>query len=88
MKDFLGYTGGGEPSKEEWLAEAQRFADGYAGKNEGELVKEIYARALEGKKNGTLTNAQIDAFYAQLAPALDAARRKKLQKLVEQLKRT
>jgi len=50
------------------------------------MLKEIYARALEGKKNGTLSNEQIDAFYKQFSPMLDGAKRKKLQKIVEQLK--
>ncbi len=78
MKDFASY--GGEGDGEEFLSR-------YAGKDEGALTKEIYARAVEGKRAGTLTNEQIDAFYARFAPMLDAAKRKKLQKLIEQLKR-
>ena len=50
-------------------------------------MKAIYDRAVEGKRNGTLTNEQIDAFYAQFSMMLDGAKRKKLQKIVEQLKR-
>ena len=50
-------------------------------------MKEIYARALAGKRSGTLTNDQIDAFYAQIAPMLDSTRRKKLDRIVQQLKR-
>lgn len=86
MNDFQSYTGGDAP-QEEWMAEAQKFASGYRGKSEGELMKEIFARAVEGKQNGTLSDAQIDAFYQQFAPVLDSTRRKKLAKLVEQLKR-
>ena len=51
------------------------------------MMKEIYARAVEGKRNGTLTNEQIEAFYRQFAPMLDGAKRKKLQRIVEQLKK-
>ena len=39
-----------------------------------------------GKNEGTLTNAEIDAFYKQISPMLDGAKRKKLQKIVERLK--
>ena len=88
MKDFASYDGGKkEMSQEEWLAEAQRIAAGYQGKSESDLLRAIYVRAVEGKRNGTLTNAQIDAFYAQFAPMLDGAKRKKLQKIIEQLKK-
>ena len=85
MKDFAGYEGkGGNP---DWAEEINKTASRYNGKNENELVRDIYARAADGKKSGTLTNEQIDAFYKQFAPMLDGAKRKKLQKLVEQLKR-
>lgn len=88
MKDFASYQG---PDKEnagaeEWVKEAKSYAAGYNGRNENDMVREIYARAAEGKKNGTLTNEQIDYFFAQFAPMLDAGKRKRLQKLVNQLK--
>ena len=87
MKDFASFEGGeGTNGSEEWLKEAQNFASAYAGKSDNDIMKAIYARAVEGKRNGTLTNEQIDAFYARFAPMLDGAKRKRLQKLVEQLK--
>ncbi len=85
MKDFASYTGP-DGTREEWLDEARKFADGYAGKGENELLRDIYARAVEGKRNGTLTNEQIDAFYARFSPMLDGAKRKKLARIVERLK--
>lgn len=69
------------------MDEAKAEADKYHGKSEGDMMREIYARALEGKRNGTLTNEQIDAFYRQFASVLDGAKRKKLQRIVEQLKK-
>ena len=88
MKDFASYSGGKSgKSTEDWMKEAQDVAAQYAGRSEGDILKAIYARAVEGKQNGTLTNEQIDAFYAQFAPMLDGAKRKRLQKLVEQLKK-
>ena len=79
MKDFASYQG---PEKEnagaeEWVKEAKSYAAGYNGRNENDMVREIY---------GTLTNEQIDYFFAQFAPMLDAGKRKRLQKLVNQLK--
>lgn len=87
MKDFASYSGSDKNStQDEWLKEAQRFASSREGKKESDLMREIYARAVEGKKNGTLTNEQIDAFYAQFSPMLDSAKKKRLQKIVEELK--
>lgn len=89
MEDFASFNGGkknSEAQKEDFMKEAASAAARYNGKNENELVGEIYARAAEGKKNGTLSNAEIDAFYRQIAPMLDGAKRKKLQKIVDKLK--
>lgn len=85
MKDFAGYTDGGVP--DDLLKEAQAAAAQFDGKNESELIRSIYARAAEGKRAGTLTNEQIDAFCAQFAPMLDAGKRKKLMKLAAELKK-
>lgn len=84
MKDFASFEGDGS---EEWMKEAQDFASAYAGKSDTDIMKAIYARAVEGRRNGTLTDEQIDAFYARFAPMLDGAKRKRLQKIIEQLKR-
>ena len=84
MDDFASYSG---KQRDDWQKEAEKIASGYNGKNEGELTRDIFARAAESKLNGTLTNEQIDAFYRQFAPMLDAAKRKKLGKLIEQLKK-
>ena len=85
MDDFANYSGksGGGT---DWEKAAKKIAASYNGRGEGDMMKDIFARAAEGKRNGTLTNEQIDAFYQQFAPMLDGAKRKRLQKLVEQLK--
>ncbi len=82
MKDFASFEGG-----EDIVREAEKITGPLSGKTEQDLMKEIYARALAGKRSGTLTNDQIDAFYAQIAPMLDSTRRKKLDRIVQQLKR-
>ena len=86
MDDFASYT----PKKktdEEWLKEADGLLKEYGGRSEGEILGAIYRRAVEGKRDGTLTNDQIDAFYTQFAPMLDGFKRRKLKKIVEDLKR-
>ena len=85
MRDFASYEG--EPKDTQaWVDEANAVAAQYAGKGENEILRAIYARAVEGKKSGTLTNEQIDEFYARFSSMLDGAKKKRLKKLVEQLK--
>ena len=59
----------------------------FDGKSQNELLKAIYAEALKGKKNGTLTNEQIDNFRKMLYPLLDDKKRKILDKVVEDIKK-
>ncbi len=63
------------------------LAGKFDGKNQQELIKAIYEEAKKGKKNGTLSNAEIDNFATMLSPILDDKQRKMLKKIVEELKR-
>lgn len=87
MKDFASYEGKGQRDSEDWIKEAETVAGQYAGKGENDILRAIYARAVEGKRNGTLTNEQIDEFYARFSAMLDGTKRKRLKKLVDELKR-
>ena len=91
MEDFANYSnhpkkGANANQSSDWEKELKQAAARYNGKNEAELLRDIFARAQAGKKDGTLTNEQIDAFYQQISPMLDSSKRKKLQKLLLQLK--
>lgn len=79
MDDFASFSNQNDLMK---AAEAA----GCKGKSEEDILKEIYRRAAEGKRNGTLTNDQIDAFCRQLAPMLDPPKRKRLDRIVRELK--
>ncbi len=92
MKDFASFQSnegksGANDVAGEWTQEAQKIARNFQGKSERDMLSAIYQRALEGKRNGTLSNEQIDAFYAQFAPMLDGAKKKRLKKVVEELKK-
>lgn len=69
------------------LEEANEVAKRYSGADEGDIIREITRRAEEGKRAGTLTNADLDSFYSKIAPVLDASRRKKLKSIIERLKK-
>lgn len=85
MKDFASYDPG-KGNSEDLLREAEDVLKAFGGRADGDILKEIYARALEGKRNGTLTNEQIDFFCERLSPMLDGAKRKRLKALAEKLK--
>ena len=62
------------------------IAKAFGGKSEAQVWRAILAQAEEGKRNGTLTNREIDNFYATVAPMLDGFKRRKLKEIIEKLK--
>lgn len=56
------------------------------GKSEGQLLYTIIAEAERGKREGTLTNADLDNFYNALSPMVDGIKRKKLKEIITRLK--
>ena len=65
----------------------KRIAAAYRGKNGQAVLADIVSSAERGKREGTLTNGEIEAFYRRFAPMLNFVQRKKLAQIVEQLKR-
>ncbi|MGN1053357.1 MAG: hypothetical protein ACI4SH_08235 [Candidatus Scatosoma sp.] len=84
-------TGSGHAEEEKVKITAEtltkQIAAAYRGKNSQAVLSDIVSSAERGKKEGTLTNAEIDAFYRRFAPMLNFVQRKKLSQIVEQLKR-
>ena len=93
MKSFSQYSQqSGEPPKgytqeDEAARLGKQIAAAYDGKPSADMLKSILAQAEAGKRAGTLTNEEIDAFYRQFSPMLDDKQRKMLQSVVEKLKR-
>lgn len=65
----------------------KRIAAEYKGKSENDVIKSIMSQAEKGKRAGTLTDADIDNFYNNFSPMLNAAQKKKLKVLIEKLKK-
>ena len=66
---------------------AKKMARAFEGKGEGELLRAIYKEAESGRRAGTLTDAELDNFYAAVAPMLEGAKRKKLEAVIQKLKK-
>ena len=64
----------------------KKIAKAYHGKSNADMLRSILAEAEKGKRAGTLSNEEIDAFYAQFSPMLTPPQRNKLRQVVEKLK--
>ncbi|MDE6585125.1 MAG: hypothetical protein K2K80_00385 [Clostridia bacterium] len=56
------------------------------GKSEGQILHTIIAEAERGKREGTLSNADLDNFYNALSPLLDGFKKRKLREVIQKLK--
>ena len=56
------------------------------GKSERQILGTIIAEAERGKREGTLSNADLDNFYNALSPLLDGFKKKKLKEVIARLK--
>ena len=58
----------------------------YEGKSADEIMKAILKEAERGRKNGTLSDGDIDNFSEMISQMLNAEQRKTLDKVVKRLK--
>lgn len=65
---------------------AAAMAKAFSGKSEGQIWQTILQQAEQGKRNGTLTNADLDNFYNALSPLVDGFRKQKLKQIIAKLK--
>lgn len=87
MKDFNSYTGG-EKKQDDGMADmAKMMAKAFEGKGEADILRAIYREAERGRKAGTLTDSDLDNFYAAIYPMLDPSKRKKLEQVIGKLKK-
>ena len=89
MKDFSEFTpqekketnGSGDIN-----SQFMKFASAYEGKSVDEVMSAILAEAEKGKKNGTLTDADVDKFASTVSPFLTDKQRKMLNVIVKKIK--
>ncbi len=96
MKDFKNYkpeenkSAGRQSTNnadvEQTVNLAAAMAKAFNGKSEGQIWQTILEQAEQGKRNGTLTNADLDNFYNALAPLVDGFKRQKLKSIISKLK--
>ena len=65
----------------------KKFANKYEGASKNDLISAIKKEAEKGRKNGTLSNKDIDNFANMLLPMLNNSQKAELKKIVEELKK-
>lgn len=65
---------------------AKALSKAMNGKSERQLLSTIIAEAERGKREGTLSNTDLDNFYNALAPMLDGFKKRKLKEVITKLK--
>ena len=95
MKDFKNYrpeeNNNGQKNAsgaqvEQTVNLATAMAKAFNGKSEGQIWQTLLEQAEQGKRNGTLTNADLDNFYNALAPLVDGFKKQKLKQIITKLK--
>lgn len=79
-------SGGGNANVNQTVNMAAMLAKAFEGKSEAQIFQTIIAQAEQGKRDGTLTNADLDNFYNTLAPLLDGFKRQRLKGIISRLK--
>ena len=77
---------GGDTQLNNTVEMAKIITKAMSGKSTMQIMQTIIAEAERGKREGTLTNADLDNFYTALAPLLDGVKKKKLKQVIENLK--
>ena len=65
----------------------RRVASEYEGKSGVEMMQGILTEAERAKREGRLSNAQLDEFYEQFSPMVSGFQKKKLKEIIEGLKK-
>ena len=64
----------------------KKIASAYHGKSNADMLRQILVQAEEGKRNGTLTNEEIENFYSAFSPMINSSQSKQLRAIVNRLK--
>ena len=76
-----------EKKEREVRALGEQIAAAYNGKSDMQMWQSIIAEAEKGKRNGTLSNEDIEHFYQTFSSMVNGVQRKKLRAVVDRLKK-
>lgn len=88
MRDFTSYKPNDKTGSKDAYDMLKNFASKYEGASKSDLISAIKKEAEKGRKNGTLSNSDIDNFASLLLPMLNPSQASELKKIVSELKKT
>ena len=90
MNDFKSYKppedNGNKADLDNTVNLANQITRAMNGKSQGQIWSTILAEAERGKREGRLTNADLDNFYNTVSPMVNGAQRRKLKEVIARLK--
>ena len=87
MRDFNSYKPNNNSNgNQDYMSVISNLAKKYEGASESDLISAIMLEAEKGRRNGTLTDSDIDNFARVLSPMLNPNQQKKLQSVVKKIK--
>ena len=88
MKDFKSYNSGDDSfENDKGVKLVKDVASSMKGKSRAEIFAAVIAEAERGKREGRLTNEDLDNFYNLMAPSLDGFKRQRLKAIIARLKK-
>ena len=95
MKDFKSFSDGRKENNgknsdfdnDKGVNLVKNVANSMKGKSQGDIMRAVIEEAERGKREGTLTDADLDNFYNMMAPTLDGFKRQKQKNIIARLKR-
>ncbi|MGN1060349.1 MAG: hypothetical protein ACI4QN_01315 [Candidatus Coproplasma sp.] len=75
-----------QPDPQQTANLAAEIAKAFYGKSQKDVWQTILAQAEQGKRDGTLTNEDLDNFYKTVYPLVDGVKRQKLKSIISKLK--
>ena len=74
------------PEQKRQFEAMKNTAAKYRGKSEEELMRELKQTVQKDKASGTLTDKKMENFQKKISPMLNEQQRKKLEKIIKELK--
>ena len=87
MPSFNDYVKNNSDSQIKAMDMLKNWVSKYEGMSEEELIKAIVKEAEKNRAEGKLSDADLDSFKTLLLPLLNSSQAKKLEKIIEKLKK-
>ena len=86
MKNLRNHIHTSQEQEQSAMELTKKIAAAYDGKSSMGIWMQILSEAEKSKREGKLSNEEIEEFYSQFSPMLDDGQRKQLRAVIERLK--